>query len=502
MKKLTLLTLVSLSFGASTFAEESFRLGSKTFTESYILGELLAQKIEREFPQVRIDRRLGMGGTGILFEALRTGNLDFYPEYTGTIAEAILKQPDLKSWDEINESLREIGLQMSRPLGFNNTYAIAVTRELAEDRGLTQISDLVDHPDLEAGVSYEFLDRADGYYALANRYGFENSVRGMEHSLAYEALDSGAIDFMDVYTTDAKLGALDLVVLEDDLSFFPRYDAVVLARLDFVGNNPEIWKSIMEVSGEIDESLMSDLNARVDLKKQSISQAASAFFEEEAELVVMKRNVFWSELALRSQEHIFLVLLAMLAAILIGVPLGFMANYSASMAHIVMSTTGLVQTLPSLALLGFLIPLFGIGTLPALVAIFLYSLLPIVRSTHLSLSTLDASLRENCEILGLSSWQKISWIELPLVSLGILSGVKTSAVISVGTATLAAFIGAGGYGDFILRGIAINDSWTILHGAVPAALMALVIQWLFDLVERVAVPEGLRLSSKPQPRSK
>ena len=157
-------------------------------------------------------------------------------------------------------------------------------------------------------------------------------------------------------------------------------------------------------------------------------------------------------------------------------------------------SVGILQTIPSLALLCFMIPLFGIGRLPSLVALFLYALLPIVRSTYTGLIGLDRQLLEIAGVLGLSQRQRLTRIELPLASLNIMAGIKTSAVLTVGTATLAAFIGGGGYGTLIVRGLALNDIPTILAGAVPAAVMALVIHACFELVDRLVIPEGLRRS--------
>jgi osmoprotectant transport system permease protein len=153
---------------------------------------------------------------------------------------------------------------------------------------------------------------------------------------------------------------------------------------------------------------------------------------------------------------------------------------------------GVLQTIPSLALLCFMIPLFGIGKMPALVALALYALLPIVRNTYTGLISIDRQLLEIAGVLGLSRWQRLVRIELPLSSLHIMAGIKTSAVWTVGTATLAAFIGGGGYGDLIVRGLALDDVTLILSGAVPAAVMALVFHGLFERLDRVVIPKGLR----------
>ena len=151
-----------------------------------------------------------------------------------------------------------------------------------------------------------------------------------------------------------------------------------------------------------------------------------------------------------------------------------------------------IQTIPSLALLVFMIPFLGIGQSPALVALFLYALLPIVRNTYTGMIGIDRQLLEMAGVLGLSRWQTLSRIELPLASLSIMAGVKTSAVVTVGTATLAAFIGGGGLGTLIVRGLALNDNALILAGAIPSALLALAIHGGFVLLDRTLIPRGLR----------
>jgi osmoprotectant transport system permease protein len=191
-------------------------------------------------------------------------------------------------------------------------------------------------------------------------------------------------------------------------------------------------------------------------------------------------------------DHIYLVLVSLGAAVLLGVPLGILAARHEGLGQAELVAVGILQTIPSLALLCFMIPLFGIGKLPALVALSLYALLPIVRNTYTGLIGIDRQLLEIAGVLGLSPWQRLTRIELPLSSLHIMAGIKTSAVWTVGTATLAAFIGGGGYGDLIVRGLALDDLSLILSGAVPAALMALVIHGLFELVDRVVIPKGLR----------
>ena len=190
-------------------------------------------------------------------------------------------------------------------------------------------------------------------------------------------------------------------------------------------------------------------------------------------------------------EHLTLVVPSLLAAVLVAVPLGVLAARRPALGRGILAASGVLQTIPSLALLLFMIPVMmwlvgrGTGTPPAVAALFLYSLLPIVRNTHAGIKGISESLRESAEALGLPQWAILWRIELPLAAPTILAGVKTAAVINVGTATLGGFIGAGGYGRPILRGIDKFDIPLMLEGAIPAALLALAVEALFDLTERM-----------------
>ena len=183
------------------------------------------------------------------------------------------------------------------------------------------------------------------------------------------------------------------------------------------------------------------------------------------------------------------------ATFVLSIPLGVIAARRRKLGQVILGVVGIIQTIPSLALLVFMIPLLGIGGPPAIVALFLYSLLPIVRSTYTGLHDIPLPIRTSAQALGLTPAARLRLVELPMASRAILSGVKTSAVINIGTATLGALIGAGGYGQPILTGIRLDDVNLILEGAVPAALLALIVQGMFELAERLFVPKGLRLSA-------
>jgi len=467
------------------------RVGTKSFTESYILGEIVADVIEQT-GETRVERTFGLGGTAVVYRAVLHGDVDLYPEYTGTLSQAILKNPAATSIEDVRQELQGTGLTIGGPLGFDNTYALAVRRETAETLGVRAISDLEEHRQLSAAFSTGFSDREDGWPGLQQRYRLELDVRVMEHSLTYGALVEGEVDVIDIYSTDGKLERLDLVVLDDDLGFFPAYEAVLVVREDFIRRFPASWQALQSsLEARIDERQMVHLNALADLDRRSLPSIAAEFFgrdlsEQEDD------GRFVQDIVKLTFDHLYLVLVSLVVATLVGVPLGIVAARHRTLGQAELMVVGVLQTIPALALLCFMIPLFGIGKLPALVALTLYALLPIVRNTYTGLISIDRQLLEIAGVLGLDRWQRLARIELPLASLHILSGVKTSAVWTVGAATLAAFIGGGGYGDLIIRGLALDDVSLILAGAIPSALMALVIHGGFEVLDRLLIPHGLR----------
>ncbi len=473
-----------------TLAQDALKIGSKRFTESYILGELLLQAASRAGPAVH---KAGLGNTGILYAALETGSIDVYPEYSGTIAREIVRIGGNPSLAELNRALAPRGLAASVPLGFNNSYALGVREDLASKLGLRSISDLASHPGLRLGLSQEFLAREDGWPGLSRAYGLASIVPiGLDHGLAYEAIAQGRIDVMDAYSTDAKIARYGVRTLVDDRGYFPRYDALLLHRADAPSRFPKQWHALAGLQGRIDEAQMIRMNGAAEIEHKSFAQAAALFFgagDAGARPRGFIEVLFAPDLARLTLEHVLLVFGSLAASILVGVPLGVAAARRRGLGQAIFALVGTIQTIPSLALLAFLIALIGsIGTLPAAVALFLYALLPIVRNTHAGLLGVGRGLRQAAVALGLSARDRLLSIELPLARPSILAGIKTSAVINVGTATIAAFIGAGGYGDRIASGLALNDHLLLLAGAVPAAVLALAIQGLFELFERWSDP--------------
>jgi osmoprotectant transport system permease protein len=465
-------------------------IGSKKFTESYVLGEIAKRTLNDA--GIPAEHRQGMGGTIIVWQALRGAQIDAYPEYTGTIAEEILKDQQLHSAAAIRDALSKFGVGMTEPLGFNNTYALIMRRDRAQGLGIRTISDLQKHPELKIGLTHEFLARQDGWQPLAARYRLSpQSVIGIDHGLGYAALQNGSIDVKDAYSTDAKIAEYNLVVLEDDAGFFPKYEAVFLFRNSM---RKDAIAALRKLGGTLDETRMIQLNAEAERTK-NYTKAANLYFQNATGSIVRTGESFPQKLAHWTLRHLQLAGFSLLLAIIVGIPLGIFASRGGVVGHVILGFASIVQTIPSLALLALLVPLpfFGISARTAIAALFLYGLLPIVRNTASGLQDIPRSLRESAIALGLTPATRLWRIYLPMSSRSILSGIKTSAVINVGTATLAALIGAGGLGEPILSGLNLNDHVTILEGAIPAALLALIVQWSFDLLDHVLIPKGLRL---------
>jgi osmoprotectant transport system permease protein len=472
-------------------AKDKIVVGSKNFIESYILAEIIALTIEKE-GEVDVERKFGLGGTGIIFEALKNGNIDLYPEYSGTIEKVILKQ-DTTDIPHMNSLLSKHNLMVNAQFKLNNTYALALTEEKFKEFGITKISQLKGRPNIATAFTHEFIKREDGLNALQKHYQFKlTNIIAMEHALAYEALETAKVQMIEVYSTDGKIKKLNLKILEDDRSFFPRYIGLILANKDIKDKYPRTWNALMKLNGKIDTDEMTNLNSMAEVYKIPYAVVAKKYFSNKTENVSYKRQIQWNKIIDRTIEHLKLVFISCLFSFIIGVPLGIFAYLSNSFRQPVLLLVGAVQTIPSLALLCFLIPLFGIGVFPSLIALFLYGLLPIVRGTYSGLISIDPLLNESADSLGLTLVQKLQHIKLPLASIHIMSGIKTSAVISVGTATLAALIGAGGLGTFIMTGLALNDTNIILQGAIPATMLSFAAHVFFYILDKLIIPKGLR----------
>ena len=497
-------------------------VATKPFAESFILGEMFAQLLEAR--GVRVERRAGLGATEIAFGALRSGAIDVYPEYTGTGLLAILGADPPSdagaAFRAVSEPFRQRwGIRWLPPLGFENTYAIAVRPETADSLGLRTLSDLARAGGrLVAGLSPDFIGRADGLAGLEVAYGLEFlAVRPLLQAVKYEALSQGEVDVIDGYSTDGGIARHGLKVLEDDLGFFPPYDAAALVGPRLWEIRPEAVLALVELSGRVDVDTMRRLNRRVEIDGASVESVAAAALREMdlvggdpertgSDATEQEDGSFLAYLWTRradtisqTRRHLLLVTLSLLGGLLVAVPLGLALERRRGTAETVIRAVGTLQTIPSIALLAFMIPWLGIGVTPAVTALFLYSLFPMVRNTYTGVRDADPSAVSAARALGMTESQILRYVRLPLAAPVIMAGVRTAAVINVGTATLAAFIGAGGLGDPIVAGLALSDTRMILSGAVPAAVMAVLADALLGQVEGWMAPAGLSLAEASSP---
>lgn len=469
-------------------------VGSKSFTESTILGDIATLTIEDAGFDVEHKNALGDSAT---FQALVRGDIDLYPEYTGTMRQSLFTDRDVETDEQLRAVLAEYGLKMTSSLGFENAYAIGMLKPRAKELGINTISDFRKHPDVRFGFGESFLNRSDGWPALKQAYQLpQRDPRGMEHDLAYVALVAGDFDAMDVFTTDAQILRHDLRIIDDDLSFFPDYHAVFLYRAELEERSPAAVSALKNLEGAIAPDQMIALNSAVNVDQRSSPVVAAEFVREAfaIESSVERLSVPY-KIWLRTVEHVTLVIIAMSLGILVAVPLGIIAYRFARLGQVVLYVVNILQTIPSLALLTLMVPYLGIGANSAIAALFLYSMLPIVRNTYIGFQGIDPAVREAATAMGFRQHQLLWQVELPLAAPAIFGGIKTSAVLSIGFATLGAFVGAGGYGEPILTGIRLQNTGMILQGAIPAACLAIIAENFFEFVEYRLVPQGLRDST-------
>ncbi|MEW4486946.1 glycine betaine ABC transporter substrate-binding protein [Thalassoglobus sp. JC818] len=483
----------------SLMSASGLRVAAKGFTESVTLAEIAsALAIESGNSSEPVTE---LGGTQVLWSALVSGEIDVYPEYTGTLRQEIFRGQPLPDDESLEKKVEESGVSMTAPLGFNNTYAIAMKRSRAEEFGIEKISDLSKFPQFKYAFSNEFMDRGDGWPSLKRTYDLSPAdIRGIQHTLAYRALDAGEIDVADAYATDPHILEMDLKLLKDDRNYFPKYDAVYLYRTQLEETNPEFVKLLKSMEGKLSDSTMLRLNEAVEIDELSEPDVASQFvnktfgFNVKSASQSLTRRIWKTSL-----EHLFLVVISLSAAILVGIPAGIIAAKTKLPGQIILGTAEIIQTIPGLALLVFMGVLFirvglpSIGAFPVMVALFLYSLLPIIRNTMTGLTEIPKSLIESATALGLGPAARLRLVELPLSAPMILAGIKTTAVINVGYAALGGLIGAGGYGQPIMTGLRLNSEAHMLEGAIPAAIMAISVKYVFEAAEKFLVSPGLRV---------
>jgi len=464
-----------------------------------------------------VEHKNDLGGTPIVFKSLEEGAIDVYPEYTGAGLLVILKAPPEPDASRVFDIVsREFRARLDAiwlpPLGFENTYAMSVRTETAERLGLRTVSDFARvSRELRAGFTADFIGRQDGLPGLTAAYGLApRSVNALSPAVKYQALMAGSVDVIDAYSTDGLLARYPITVLQDDRHFFPPYDAAALVRGAIAREQPSAIAALTELSGRIDVLRMRRWNERLEVNGDEIGRVARDALNELGLLAAAtdtsaaggaagaSESSLWTYLWGRRAEigrltvrHLMLAGVSLLLAVAVAVPLGLAVSRSTA-APAVVRGVGVLQTIPGLALLAFLLPLLGIGVVPALVALFLYALYPIVQNTVAGILAADSGAAAAAEALGMTSRQVLWHVRLPLATPVIMAGVRTAAVLNVGTATLAALIGAGGLGDPIVAGLALSDARMILSGAIPAALLAFAVDWCLGLVQLAVTPRALR----------
>jgi osmoprotectant transport system permease protein len=514
------LTMIVPAAGQAQQATPPVAVASKPFGESYLLAEMFAQVLERN--GVAVKRLPGLGSTEIIFQAMRAGDVDVYPEYTGTGLIAILK--DTLPTEALADPRRVFahvsdafavrhGVRWLPPLGFENTFSLAVRPETASKYRLRTLSDLArEGPNLTGGFTPDFLERPDSLPGLMRAYGASirpGTVRPLLPALKYQAIAQGAVDVIDGFSTDGLLERYNLVVLEDDRRFFPPYEAAAVLGSRAAGR-ADVVSALTLLSGKLSESTVRALNRRLEVDGEDVRHVASAGLDaiglgaarslNAGDLAPASgdesfRSYLWNRRATLAQltfRHLWLVMVALLAAVVMAVPLGLLLERARHISGPSLGALGVIQTVPSIALLAFMVPFLGVGIVPALIALWLYALLPIARGTFTGVRDADPAAVEAAEALGMTPRQRLLKVRLPLAVPVIMAGVRTSAVITVGAATLAAFIGAGGLGEPIVTGLALADTRMVLFGAVPAAALAVLVDGMLAMLEKRFRPAHLR----------
>ena len=484
---------VGAAWGQEAGGAEPLAVGSKKFTENVILGWMATHLWEAEGLAAR--HRAQMGGSRFLYEALRRGDIDAYPEYTGTLVQEILSGTGATT-ATLDTVLAARGLAATAPLGFNNTYALGMQRAVADSLGIRTISDLRAHPDLTFAFTNEFMERADGWPGLKAAYDLpQTDVEGVDHDLAYRALAGGSVDAVDLFSTDAEIAAYDLRVLTDDRGYFPAYEALYVYRRDLARRAPAALAALRQLEGRIDAATMTRLNKRAALDGVGEARVAARFLRDSlglAPTAAVEAPSLLARVGRRTREHLTLVGVSLALAIAVALPLGVVAAKTGAWGQAILAAVGVTYTIPALALLAMMVPQLGIGRTPAITALFLYSLLPIVWNTYTGLRDLDTALVESARALGLSDAARLLRVEVPLATRSILAGVKIAVVLNVGTATLGALIAAGGYGQPILTGIRRADFGLILEGTLPAAVLTVLLLAVVEALERALLPRPMR----------
>lgn len=494
--------ILLLLFFQFSFAKSPVTIGGKVFTEQSILVDLLAQLLEDH--QIAVIKKKNLGGTLVAFEALKKNDLDIYVEYSGTSYHSIFKQKDILSQEEtfnfLKKEFSKNNIYSFPSLGFSNSYALVSKI----NNPYNQISDLkIDSKKYSIAFEHELLTRPDGFPEFSKTYDLEfKKVSSMNVGLMYQAVHQGQVDFGIGYTTDGRNKAFEMKIIKDDLRFFPQYFASILVHEKALKAYPELKKILSGLNNKISAEEMTEMNYLVDVKKMSPLKVTRNFLQKkklikssENNLDIMSENYLIKNSALlfsKLKEHLYICIYALLFTFFFGFIFGIAAYWNQRIKQFVFILVNIFQTVPSLALFGFLIPFLGIGFKPSLIALVMYALLPLVHNVYTGLSEVDKDIIQSFKAIGMNRWQILTKIQIPMALPTLSAGLRTSTVIIIGTATIAAFIGAGGLGELIFQGISSMDHRLILLGAIPAALLALIADFLIYSLCRFLTSQGIK----------
>lgn len=515
-KNLFIFTLFfSLILSFPIWGTQSITIGSKTFSEQLILGEMLALILEEKY-DLKVIRKFNLGGTQVVFDALKRDDIQIYPEYTGTGYITILKRKKILTPKETysivqSEFKKRFNIIWSPPLGFNNTYAFTVRNDDPRFKDVSKISELSHKmKNISIAIPHEFMEREDGFPNFTKTYSlnFDSSnIYTMDSGLTYKSIINKQVDSIISYSTDGRIHGYNLKVLEDDKLFFPPYFVSFIVQEKTLQKWPAISRAFQLLKNQITDKEMTELNHQVDLAKEEPQKVAYDFLLKKKIIKKIDRlektrssdsllTFFYekrSYLGKLIKEHLILSFGALFMAMLIAIPTGILLTRYKKFSVPIFALINTFQTIPSIALLGFLVPLVGIGIKPAMTALFLYSLLPLVQNTYTGIKNINPIYIDISKGLGLTNWQILKHVEIPLAMPIILAGIRTSTVIVIGTATLAALVGGGGLGDPIFRGTSTLHPHLILLGAIPSALLAILADKILSFSELFLVSKGLRL---------
>lgn len=278
------LALAAILFFTGCAKNDSITIGSKDFGENIVIAEMLSQLVETH-TDLKVNRKLNLGGTFVNFNAIKNNQIDLYPEYTGTGLTAHLKMDVVNDPDESysivsEEFVKQWDIVWLEPFGFNNTYTLAVTPEVYEKYGVETYSDLIPYAgELVFGAEHEFFDRQDGFDGLVEMYGlnFKGEPMKLNASLKYQAIGRGDMDVTDAFATDGPIKQYNLKILEDDLGFFPPYHAAPIVRKEVLDKHPELKSVLNMLAGKLDDATMTELNYLVDVEGKAVEQVAKEF---------------------------------------------------------------------------------------------------------------------------------------------------------------------------------------------------------------------------------